>query len=129
MQRILCIDGDEDFRRTLSGQLAGEGFTVTAAASGAEGLAASAAASFDLIFLDMDLPEPDGLPTYLALRAHPRTRQVPMILCCAVAPKDHWDRLPYDTEGQSFVTDRSEDVGLLLARISQLLAEEIRVTS
>ena len=128
-QRILCIDGDEGFRRAVSGRLAEEGFAVTAVASGAEGLSAAAAGAFDLILLDMHPAEQDGLTTYLALRTHPATRRCPIILVTGTAPEGYWEALPSDTDGPCFVMGRSGDFGLLLARISQLLAEEIRVTS
>ena len=121
-QRILYIDGDEDFRQAVSGRLAAEGFAVTAAATGTEGLTASASASFDLILLDMLLAEQDGLATYQALRARPTTRDAAMILVTALAAADYWEPLPYDTDGPCFMMGRSDDFDLLLARITQLLA-------
>ena len=124
-QRILCIDGDEDFRQAVSGRLTAEGFAVTAAASKAGGLAAVASASFDLILLDMLLAEQDGLATYQALRAHPTMRHAPIILCTPMAAADYWEALPYDTDGPCFMMGRSDDPGLLLARITQLLAQGI----
>ena len=122
-QRILCIDGDEDFRHAVSGRFAAEGFAITAAASKTGGLTAAASSSFDLILLDMRLAEQDSLATYQALRTHPTTRHAPMILVTALAAADYWEALPYDTDGLCFVMGRSDDVDLLLARITQLLAE------
>jgi len=122
-QRILCIDGDEGFRRAVSERLAAEGFDVTAVASRAEGLRAAVSASFDLIFLDMCLAKQDSLDTYQALRAHPSMKHVPMILCTPVAVEGYWETMPYDTDGPCFVMGRSHDFELLLARVSQLLAE------
>jgi len=122
-QRILCIDGDEGFRRAVSEQLTREGFAVTSVASETEGLTAAASASFDLILLDMRLANQEGLRAYQTLRAQTTTRHVPMVLCTPLATEDYWEEMPYDTDGPCFVMARSHDLDLLLARVTQLLAE------
>ena len=125
MQRILCIDGDEGFRRAVSEQLTREGFAVTAVASGAQGLSAVAAGAFDLILLDMHPAEQDGLKTYLVLRTHLATKHTPIILVTSTAPQGYWEVLPSDTDGPCFVMGRVNEESVFLARMTQLLAREI----
>ena len=123
-QRILVIDGDGASRRRLSSRLQTEGFEVIASGSVQEGFEALAAGPVDLVFLDM-APEPPGIQIYLALRADPRTREIPVILRTAQALNDHWELLPSDKDGPCFVMGTSDDESLLVARITQLLAQAI----
>ena len=48
-QRILLIDDSEDFRSALAIRMRSEGFEVSTAGSGQEGLEAIAAKPFDLV--------------------------------------------------------------------------------
>ena len=66
--RILVIDDDESTRTTPRLLLIREGYSVTTASDGRAGLAAIAAASFDLVVLDWMMPELDGVETCRELR-------------------------------------------------------------
>ena len=68
MAHILYIDDDEGIRRLVSRNLEREGFTVSLAASGAEGVLMTRAGRFDLIAVDHYMPGQDGLSTLEALR-------------------------------------------------------------
>jgi DNA-binding response OmpR family regulator len=69
VKRILLIDDDEDLREALSEQLAmTEEFEVLPAATGAEGLESAKAGRFDLIVLDVGLPDFDGREVCRLLR-------------------------------------------------------------
>ena len=50
---ILIIDDDDDFRASMAALLEGEGYQVTEATSGSEGLASARAQPPDLIILDV----------------------------------------------------------------------------
>ncbi len=123
VQRILLIDDADDLREVLSVRLRAEGYEVTSCATGKEGVEAALKQPPDLILLDMIMPDQDGMQTYQALRANASTRQLPVILMTSMALEAHWEALPYDTDGPCFVTGKPQDLGVLLARISQLLAE------
>lgn len=122
-RRILMIDDSEDFRTTVSTRLTTEGFQVTAVGSGAEGLHATAHQTFDLILLDMVMPEKDGVATYRELRAQPKTREVPLILLTGVAVEGHWEPLQQEADSLAFVMGKPSDHTILLARIHQLLPQ------
>jgi two-component system, OmpR family, response regulator len=67
-QVCLVIEDDADIRGLISVVLTRAGFDVRTAVSGAEGIAAAASISPDLITLDMGLPDMDGRDAALALR-------------------------------------------------------------
>ena len=124
-QRILLIHGNDERRAGLQGRLEAEGFDVTAAGSGQERQEAFSGPPEDLVVLDMALPRMEGIERYQALRANPRTRRIPVILMTERAVDDYWEPLSSDTDGPCFVAATSGDLSLLLARITQLLAQAL----
>jgi len=78
--RILLVEDDAAIRETLAEYLACEGYQVTAACDGAEGLARLAERRPDLVVLDLQMPVLDGRGFVSALRADPSTRTIPVIL-------------------------------------------------
>ncbi len=123
MRRILLIDDNADFRGVLGTRLRKDGFSVELSASGDDGLKALAKHSFDLILLDMLMPERDGIETYQALRANPTTKQTHVILLTGMAVEGHWEALPYESDGACFVMGKPYDLGVLIARINELLTK------
>lgn len=65
---ILVIDDEVQIRRLLEITLSTNGFSVTEAASGREGLAMASSLNPALIVLDLGLPDEDGLQTLKKLR-------------------------------------------------------------
>lgn len=69
LKQILLVDDDEDIREALGEQLLlTEEFDVQGAATGAEGIAKSKEGHFDLIVLDVGLPDIDGRELCRVLR-------------------------------------------------------------
>ncbi|MFN3605812.1 MAG: response regulator transcription factor [Cypionkella sp.] len=61
LRKILLVDDDDDLREALGEQLLmTEDFDVFEAANGADGLEKTKQSQFDLILLDIDLPDTDG---------------------------------------------------------------------
>ena len=58
---VLVVEDDRAQMQALSVGLEGRGYVVQGAANGAEALDSLAQASFDVILLDMGLPDVDGL--------------------------------------------------------------------
>jgi DNA-binding NtrC family response regulator len=61
--RILVVDDEERFRTTLARMLSLHGLPVLALGSGREALAALAAEAYDVVILDLRMPDLDGLRT------------------------------------------------------------------
>jgi DNA-binding response OmpR family regulator len=68
MACILLIEDDDPLRTVLWETLTSHGHAVTEARNGREGLALQAARAFDLLILDILMPERDGLEVLQELR-------------------------------------------------------------
>ena len=85
MARILLVEDNEMNRDMLSRRLAKKGFTVEMAVDGKAGVDMGRAGQYDLILMDMSLPEIDGWEATRQLRAAPETKTVPIIALTAHA--------------------------------------------
>jgi DNA-binding response OmpR family regulator len=68
-KRVLVVDDQEDIREMARLILTGAGYEVYTAASGREALAAVRQSQFDLMLLDINMPELDGWATLRLMRA------------------------------------------------------------
>jgi two-component system alkaline phosphatase synthesis response regulator PhoP len=82
-KKILIIEDDQDIVELLTHYLAKENFVLKDAVDGFSGLKKAQAESFDLIILDIMLPEMDGLEVCKELRGDPKTSSVPIIMLTA----------------------------------------------
>jgi signal transduction histidine kinase/DNA-binding response OmpR family regulator len=85
--RILLADDNADMREYLS-RLLGQRWTVEAVADGAAALAAAQMRPPDLVLADVMMPGMDGFELLRELRAHSRTRDVPIMLLSARAGEE-----------------------------------------
>ncbi|MBC8075403.1 MAG: response regulator, partial [Chloroflexales bacterium] len=81
---ILVVDDEDDIRRLLALELESEGFRVTQAMSGTEALLRAQQQRFDLIILDLMLPDLDGFAVLGGLRARAQTALTPIVLVSAL---------------------------------------------
>lgn len=77
MSNLLLVDDEHANRDALSRRLARQGYEVTSAASGKEALELLQQQNFDLVLLDVMMPEMDG---FEALRELRRFSTVPVIM-------------------------------------------------
>ena len=71
LKKILMVDDDADLREALADQLVmTEEFDVFEAGSGAEGLAKAGEQHYDLVILDVGLPDMDGRELCRLMRKH-----------------------------------------------------------
>ena len=81
--KILIVEDEPDIREVMEFNLSREGFAVTAAADGADGLRLAREKRFDLVLLDLMLPEMDGLEVCRHLRETEEFRSLPIIMVSA----------------------------------------------
>jgi CheY-like chemotaxis protein len=81
--RILVIDDEEQIATAVETLLRAQGYRVSKAFDGQRGLALAREQHPDLVVLDYELPEMDGLEVIAALRHEPRTRGIPVLLTTA----------------------------------------------
>jgi DNA-binding response OmpR family regulator len=79
--KLLVVEDDEKTARALESGLQREGFSVTLARTGEEGLSILGVQSFDLVVLDWMLPGRDGIEVLQSLRA--RGTKTPVLLLTA----------------------------------------------
>ena len=122
MARILLVEDNEMNRDMLSRRLQRKGFEVTMAVDGRQGVEMAQAGGYDLILMDMSLPEIDGWEATRRLRAAPETRDVPIIALTAHAMAGDRDKAleagcnDYDT--------KPIELPRLLAKIEALLGKD-----
>ena len=68
MKRILIIDDDESIRRAIRRPLSKAGFSVQVAVNGTEGVSQFLGGQFDLVIVDIWMPEKNGLETLTEIR-------------------------------------------------------------
>jgi DNA-binding NarL/FixJ family response regulator len=80
MKKILIIDDDEAFRKTMSAKLTTLTYDVITASDGEEGLAKALSEKPDLILLDIKMPKLDGLSLLKKLRADKEAPLIPVLI-------------------------------------------------
>jgi len=78
---ILIIDDEATLRHTLARIFQHAGFDVTTAANGQEGLALLAQHSFDMVYLDIRMPDMDGMEVLKTI--HAKLPDTPVVLFTA----------------------------------------------
>jgi DNA-binding response OmpR family regulator len=82
-RRILVVDDDENILSLERTILEQKGFEVTAARGGAEALKLLSEATFDLVLLDVMMPEVDGFTVCRKIKDDPRLKHTPVIFLTA----------------------------------------------
>jgi two-component system, cell cycle response regulator DivK len=119
MPKILLVEDNEMNRDMLSRRLQKRGYEVSMAMDGRQGVEMARAGAFDLILMDMSLPEIDGWEATRQLRAVPETRTVPIIGLTAHAMAG--DREKALEAGCNDYDTKPVELPRLLAKIETLL--------
>ncbi|MEK7414283.1 MAG: response regulator transcription factor [Planctomycetota bacterium] len=83
MSRVLVIEDEPDLQQLLSFNLKKEGHLVTVAGTGNDGLHELRRQPFDLVLLDLMLPDRDGLEVCRIIRADAALAPTPIIMVTA----------------------------------------------
>jgi adenylate cyclase len=81
---LLVVDDNETNRDVLSRRLEREGFRVSSAENGRRALEMVRATSFDLVLLDIMMPEIDGYQVLSQMKADPHLHDIPVIMISAL---------------------------------------------
>jgi DNA-binding response OmpR family regulator len=90
--RVLFIEDDPAVAEMYKLKLELDGYTVTVAKDGEEGLQVATESPPDIIFLDTRLPKMDGFAVLERLRSADRTREVPVIILSNYGERELVDR-------------------------------------
>ena len=77
--RILVVDDEADIRESLELLLSSEGYRIDLAANGTEGLAKFESAPYELVLLDLMMPDRSGMDVLKDIRERDRETPVAMI--------------------------------------------------
>ena len=88
MKNILVVEDDSSLSSALSKKLVVEGYNVEVAKNGLEGLEQLKVDHFDLILLDVMMPEMDGITMLKKVRSSGKNKDIPVILISNVDDPD-----------------------------------------
>jgi len=118
MKRILIIDDEQRIGQSYTRLLSEEGFEVKHAASALEATNLLIREHFDLVLLDINMPEVDGKVMYEVIREYDRNMKV---IVSSVYPIEEQVQ---SILGASAYHNKSQGVDTLLAKIREVLNDE-----
>ena len=123
-EKILIIDDDLDTLRLVGLMLQRQGYQISAATNGQQGLEKAFEEDPDLILLDLMMPEMDGYEVTRRLRQNPSTVETPILMFTAKSQLD--DKvIGFEVGANDYLTKPTHPTELqarvkaLLARISE----------
>jgi CheY-like chemotaxis protein/nitrogen-specific signal transduction histidine kinase len=81
--RVLLIEDDLEMPEVLSALLQDDSITLASAATAKDGLALARQQSFDLVLLDLGLPDANGFELLKSFKELPETQSIPVIVLTA----------------------------------------------
>ncbi|MBN2303834.1 MAG: response regulator [Anaerolineae bacterium] len=88
MIRILVIEDDDDLQFLYHTMLARQGYDVVTTANTSDGILRLTSEEYDLVILDMNMPDLPGIRVIEFAREDVRLRRIPIVV---VSANDHWD--------------------------------------
>ena len=122
MPKILLVEDNEMNRDMLSRRLQRKGYEVATAVDGLQGVEMGRSGDYDLILMDMSLPELDGWQATRQLRAAPELERIPIIALTAHAMAG--DREKALDAGCDDYDTKPIELQRLLSKMEALLASE-----
>jgi two-component system cell cycle response regulator DivK len=82
-KKILIVEDNKDSLEILVLRVTAIGYQVIKARNSKEAITCAEAEGPDLIFMDLDLPDADGIKTTTILRQNPKTSRIPVVALTA----------------------------------------------
>jgi two-component system, cell cycle response regulator DivK len=83
MKKILIVEDNKDSREILGLFVTKVGYQVIKASNSQEAITQAEAECPDLILMDLDLPDADGIKTTAILKKNPKTSHIPVVAVTA----------------------------------------------
>ncbi|HEY9151279.1 MAG TPA: response regulator [Anaerolineales bacterium] len=133
-EKILIIDDDVDTLRLVGLMLQRQGYQISAATNGEQGLAKAFEERPDIILLDVMMPDMDGYEVTRRLRKNPTTQSTPILMFTAKTQLD--DKVTgFEVGADDYLTKPTHPTELqahvkaLLGRVGTKRDEEIATAS
>lgn len=124
-KEILVVDDIPNNVRLLSTLLSEQSYEVRKALSGTQALASARAALPDLILLDIKMPVMDGYEVCAALKADPKTQEIPIIFISAL--DDVLDKVSaFSAGGADYITKPFQKEEVLVRIEHQLRLQDLQ---
>jgi PAS domain S-box-containing protein len=120
---LLVVDDNTATRNLFCRWLERDGYAITAASTGGDGLALLQTHSFDLVLLDVEMPDISGLDVLEALRKQWAPHALPVIMVTGASSSDDVVAA-LDLGANDYVT-KPVDMPVLRARIRSQLAQQV----
>ena len=117
-RRLLVADDDPGVQRALNRLAEKNGFQLVPVLRGSNVVETAISEAPDLIVLDIHFPDADGRDVLSKLKAHERTRGIPVVVWSARDPQSD-RRTALDLGAEDYVEKR--DASTLLAKIERVL--------
>ncbi len=118
-KRILVVDDDPTVVDLASTVLGSASYAVASARNGSEALRLARHEPFDLVLLDINMPEMDGWETLRLIKADDATRHVPVVMFSVKG--EVRDKVHSLQEGATDYLTKPFEVDELLARVRRVL--------
>lgn len=119
MESVLIIDDEADIRDILAYNLKKEGFTVTTASNGRDGIEIARSTLPDIIILDVMMPEMDGIEVCDVLRNDPETKHIR--ICFLTARSEDYSQIAGLDAGADDYVAKPIKPRVLISRLKALL--------
>lgn len=119
-QRILVVDDQQDIRDMTALVLAGAGYRVDTVDSGESALSALEQDRFDLVLLDINMPEMDGWETLRLIRCDEELTGLPVVMFSVKG--EIRDKIESLQEGADDFVTKPFIVDDLIKRVGKVLA-------
>ena len=117
--KILIIEDEKDFVTAVSVLLEAEGFEVSVATDGMQGLEKARQTKFDLIITDVMMPKMDGFKFCRMIKFDSKYKNTPVIMLTAKGQEE--DRSAGEKCGADAYMLKSQSPDILINKIKELL--------
>ena len=122
-KKILVVDDEPNIVKMVESRLKANGYEVTIACDGREGLEKARKEKPDLIILDLMLPKMDGNKVCAMFKHDSRYMKIPVIMLTARAQESD-EELGYECGADAFFTKPFQHEAVV-AKIKELLKDEL----
>ena len=92
LARVLVVDDEAHVMELIKLALGTEGFEVIAACTGKEALEMAVTEKPDIVLLDINLPDINGIEVCKQLKAGEDTRRIPVLFLSALSQKENTEK-------------------------------------
>jgi two-component system cell cycle response regulator len=118
--RVLLAEDSTTVGITVQALMAADGVAVTVVKDGREALALAMELAFDLVMLDVLMPELDGIEVCKALRQNPRYQHVPIVMLTSLDSQEEANK-GFESGATDYIT-KPFAPSMLRARVRSWLA-------